>query len=98
MESYDFSANLWQDRRCSEIEYVGHKLIDNLYYSIRGNIIALDNIASLEPEYHNNNRSLYIKVLKKTGGKNIIKLKSRDEYNYIVDIINSILDTKYKKI
>lgn len=80
------------------MEFVGHKLIDNSYYSIRGNLIDLKDITSIEPEYHNNHRSIYMKIHKKTGGKNIIKLKNSKEYNYIIEIFNDILNATFEEI
>jgi len=79
-------------------EFAGHRLTDNGYYVIRGNLIDLSKISSIEPEYHNNKRSVYMKIHTKTGGKNIIKLTNKKEYNYIVSRFNEILKTTFEEI
>lgn len=85
--------------RCRFIEeFAGHKLTDNGYYIIRGNLIDLKNIYSIEPEYHNNKRSIYIKIHTRTGGKNIIKLFGKSEYNFIVRRFNELLNTTFEEI
>ena len=82
-------------------EFVGHKLIEDsekLYYSIRGNFINMKDIASIVPEYHNNKRSLYMKIINKLGGKNIVKMQNKNEYNYIIRLFNSKLNTDFEEI
>lgn len=68
------------------MEFEGHKNLGNGFYSVRGNLIDLKDIASIEPEYHNNNRSIYLKINKKSGGKNIIKMKNHKEYEYLENL------------
>ena len=82
-------------------EFVGHKLIEDseeVYYSIRGNFIKMKDIASIVPEYHNNKRSLYMKIINKLGGKNIVKMQNKNEYNYIIKSFNSKLNTDFEEI
>ena len=79
--------------------FIGHKLSEDLsYYSIRGNIVRLHDISSIVPEYHNNKRSLYMKIINKLGGKNIIKMQNKNEYNYIIREFNKILDSEFSEI
>lgn len=61
-------------------------------------MIDLKNIYSIEPEYHNNKRSIYIKIHSKSGGKSIIKLTNKKEYNYTVRRFNEILNTTFEEI
>jgi len=80
------------------MEFGGHKIIGNDYYSIRGNIIELNNIDTIIPEYHNNHRSIYLKVIKKNKGKTIIKMQNKQEYNYTIKAINILTDLKLEEI
>ena len=75
------------------MEFEGHKILENGFYSVRGNLIDLKDIASIEPEYHNNNRSIYLKINKKSSGKNIIKMKNHREYEYLEKMFNEVLNT-----
>ena len=82
-------------------EFVGHKLIEDsekLYYSIRGNFINMKDIASIVPEYHNNKRSLYMKIINKLGSNNKVKIQNKNEYNYIIRTFNNKLNTDFEEI
>lgn len=80
-------------------EFKGHKKSeDNSFYVVRGNIIYFNDISTIVPEYHNSGRSLYMKVIKNSGGKTIIKLQNKAEYNYIIDIINKITNSNIQSI
>lgn len=80
-------------------KFAGHKAnIEAHYYCVRGNVIDCTDIETIVPEYHNNYRSLYLKVIKKSGGKNIIKMTNREEYNYIIRAINVMCNMRLNEI
>lgn len=81
-----------------EAQFNGHKIISDKYYCIRGNVIDLEDIESIVPEYHNNHRSIYLKVIKKNKGKNIIKMQNKQEYNYTIKAINLLTKLKLEEI